>query len=166
MFIIFLLYIAQAAGAAQNGTLPVNWQQGNISWEQLQALFNQNPGYNQLNIHFPNGYVWNAEAGRLRDLYSSYSQHARAIGYNGAIPGLSFSSSAAGTGIPGGTTVPISRITSDMQAATQSLMNELDYQKYHLASYLPDWLKQLITTACNGFMVLYDFAVEELKKWL
>ena len=167
MLLVTMCTFMSVAQAAQNIALPVNWNQGAINWNQLQSLFNQNPGYNQFNIHFPNGYTWNADVNQVNSLYSTYANHAQSIGYKGNVPPLSFSSLSGKNSISGnGATISLNRISQDMASATQNLMNELDYQKYALASYLPDWLKKLIVMACDGFMVLYDFALQQIQQWI
>lgn len=166
LFFGLLLVVAPELHAAQNRPLPINWQQPDISLQQVQALFNQNPGFNQFNIRFPNGYMWNAQLNQINSLASSYTQHAQSIGYRGNVPDLSFSSLSNPLRMDGRMSVPLQRLNQNIDAVTQNIMDELNYQKYELANYLPNWLKNLIVMACDGFMILYDFAVEQLSTWM
>ncbi|HEU5047625.1 MAG TPA: hypothetical protein VFT64_07270 [Rickettsiales bacterium] len=161
-----MLALAPAIQAMQPA-LPVNWPQNSISWNQLQALMAGNPGYNQFNIRFPNGFVWNADAGTVQNLYNAYTQHAQTLGYAGNnIPALVFSSLNNASRLTGGAmTVPLNRITQASQSTMQNIMNQLDYEKYHLASYLPDWLKNIIVMICNGFSILFDTMADEFHQW-
>ncbi len=163
LLLVFALSLPFNAHALQNKSLPVNWRQDSIDWSQLQSLFSQNPGFNQFSIKFPNGVMWNVNPLQLQGIYNAYVQHAQVINLRGGAPELTFSSLKSGHGKKNGvTTIPINNVMNNMEAAKQDMLNQLDYQKYRLASYLPDWLKKIIVITCNGFERLWDFLMEKI----
>jgi hypothetical protein len=161
-----LLGVTAPAMAASRAALPLNWQQNNISWNQLQTIFNQNPNINQFTIHFPNGTNWNINATEMEGIYNNYLQKALPMAGNGPLPTLMFSAlNSKTTNAHGVTTIPVRNALDNMQLATRNMLDEINYEKYHLAEYLPDWLKKMITLIFSGFSQMWDFAVTQIKKW-
>lgn len=160
------IVLGVTAPAMAATTMRLNWNQNSISWNQLQNVFNQNPGINQFMLHFPNGANWNINATEMEEIYNGYRLKAENAIHTGTLPTLMFSSMAthpiSGHGI---TTIPINNAVTDMQLATRNMLDELTYEKYHLAEYLPDWLKKVISLICIGFGEMYDVVITYLKKW-
>ena len=152
-------------------SLPIPWQQSSITLGQLQSLVSQNPGQ-QLQIQFPNGMNWNVNQSAVQSLYNQYSQKASSLGIK-QLPDLSFSSvEDAARNAGGQVTIPIQKAVGDMQSQLNSALNQVQNKENELRDQangylnsLPNWLKVLIQAIINGFMVLYDFARDQVKGW-
>lgn len=149
--------------ALNSGTLPVNWQQSNINWDQLENLFTQNPAFQRFNIHFPDGFNWNVNEATLMQFHATYASQLAAKGLSGRK--LSFSPHARRASVSGDSvTLPVNMAFDNVEQTASNLMDQITYERYHLAEFLPDWVKKIISTICIGFGVLYDFAVDEIHK--
>jgi hypothetical protein len=151
-----------------NAPVPVNLPGNSVNMNQLQTIFNQNPNVSQFAFRFANGANWNVDSNSLLSLFTNYVQQAASLGFRGGnLPNLSFSPlNSTPTLGNGGITLPINGAVNELQTQIRGLLDQINYEKYHLAAYLPDWLKQIITCICVGAGILWDTAVDLMRKWL
>ena len=150
---ISILFSANISVAAQNTSVPINWQDENISWSELQSLFTNYPSMNQLNIKFPNGVVWVANENSLTNLYNKLGVTARNLSFSSVESDIMHSENSL--------RLPIAKI----QNISDGFLRQMQYTQLKLPDYLPNWVKDIIVMICNGFMSLYDFALQEVRKF-
>ena len=150
--LIFIL-ISNFAVAAQNLPMSINWQTENISWNELQNIFTNNPSLNQLNIKFPNGVVWTANTNSLNNLYNKLGIIAKNLSFSSVEPYIMRSENSI--------TLPINKLNN----MSDGFFRQMQYKTLNIPDYLPNWVKNIIVMIYSGFMTLYDFASQEVRKF-
>ncbi len=154
--ILILAAVSYSSVAVAATSLPVNWQQNNISLSQMQNVFASNPNVSQFNFQFPNGTNWNVNSMQMQNLYAQYKYKAQNV---------SFSSLPGNTGIQGDSVmIPIENAKDNVEGTLQNGLQQLQSSQNDFINSIFKWINLILTAIYNGAILMYQSVVNFIKK--